>query len=384
MLARRIIGFLLVSLFFVIFGVGINTTVQADNLLQDVPRLDGMNVYFTEAGGEASRFDRTSSGLSHFAGLLGELGANLFTLEWRMGIPANANLIVIAGPTSDLAPDQIARLWLYLSKGGRLLLLANTASETRGSIGALPPTSGLFTLMWADLGLRARGDVVVTDSLAATDASSSIPAGTENAAAAATTENVAPAATEATEANLSIPAPSGVLYANFTTRQANPSDPITQNLSGPLAFFVARSIEVDASIQSFHAVPLIFTTDQFYGETNYAQYLKDGTVQFNIGTDTTFGSLPLAAASENKSSGARVVMIGDREFASNGAGLSTSPANSPAFVFPDNARFLLNASTWLLGQGTVSIDFPTPAATATATIVPSPTPIPLPTATPGS
>jgi hypothetical protein len=385
MVARRIVSFLLVSLFFVIFGISMNTTttVQADDLLQNVPRLDGMNIYFTEANGEASRFDRTSTGLSHFAGLLGELGANLFTMEWRTGIPADTNLIVIAGPVNDLQPDQIARLWLYLSKGGRLLLLANTTTETRGPTGALPANSGLFTLMWADLGLRARGDVVAAYSLSDTDASGATVDTTEEAIAAATAaatdESGAPQATEAAAPDLTVPTQANPLYTNLTTSQVNPSDPITQNLSGPLAFFLARSIEVDQSPQAFHAVSLISTTDRFYGETNYAQYLKDGTSQFNIGIDTTFGALALAASSESKTSGARVILIGDREFATNGAGLTTSPANSPSFVYPENARFMLNTATWLLGQGSVSMDFPTPAPTATVTMTPSPTPISSPT-----
>ena len=69
-----------------------------------------------------------TTGLSRFAGLLSQLGANLFTLEWRTGFPTDADLIVIAGPTTDLAPDQIARLWSYMNNKGRVLLLANAAT----------------------------------------------------------------------------------------------------------------------------------------------------------------------------------------------------------------------------------------------------------------
>ena len=46
------------------------TQVSAANLLQDAPSLDGYKIYFTEANGEASRFDRSAEGLSRFAGLL--------------------------------------------------------------------------------------------------------------------------------------------------------------------------------------------------------------------------------------------------------------------------------------------------------------------------
>lgn len=91
--------------------------VQAGTALQGVPRLDGKNIYFSEAFGEASRFDRGPTGLSRFAGLLRLLGANLYTLEWRTGIPADADLLVIAGPLTDIGPDQTAWLWAYLQNG---------------------------------------------------------------------------------------------------------------------------------------------------------------------------------------------------------------------------------------------------------------------------
>ncbi len=365
MLAKRVLSIILVGFFFIIIsGITTRAAVEADNLLQDVPRLDGINVYFTEAAGEASRFDRTAPGLSHFAGLLSGLGARLFTLEWRTGIPANADLIVIAGPIYDLPADHVARLWLYLSNGGRLLLLSNPSVESRSSIApALPGKGGLYSLLWADLGLRARDDVVMTEDIAASDT------------------GIAPEATETTELDLAIPAQGRNPITQFTTTQLNASDPIVQNVSGSLAFFTARSLEVDASIQDFHAVPLIFTTDQFYGESSFPAFLKDGTLEFNIGADTPVGALTLAAASSNDQTGARVIVIGDREFASNGSGLQTSPASSAAFVYPDNARFLLNATIWLLQREPVVMEFPTPAPTATVTITPSPTPIPSPTPT---
>ena len=364
---KRHWGFLLVSLFFVLFSMSIHTTVQADTLLQDVPRLDGINIYFTEAGGEASRFDRTDDGLSRFAGLLTQLGANLFTLEWRTGFPTDADLIVIAGPTSDLQPDQIARLWSYINHQGRVLLLANTASETRN---ALPSKSGLFDLMWADMGLRARDDVVVTT-------------GTEPIYATPDPEVTAEAlAPDVTPTQPAVIGEQPILISTFTTSDFNTSHPITQNLDGAVEFTEARSLEVDASIQGFVVTPLVFTDTTFYGESDFKAYLSDGTINFDIGKDTAQGALPLAAAFQNDKSSSRLVLIGDREFATNGGGMRTSPPNSAAFVYPNNARFLLNTVTWLLDQQAVSVEFPTPAPTATVTITPSPTPTRTPTSEP--
>ena len=381
--SKRAYGLLAATVILMMFSLSFRPVVQADALLQDVPRLDGMNIYFTEAAGEASRFDRSEVGLSRFAGLLSQLGANLFTLEWRTGFPSDADLIVIAGPKSDFAPDQIARLWSYMNNKGRVLLLADANAGGRG--GALRVSSGLFELMWSDMGIRARDDVLVTEGIEPIYATPE-----PLATAEATAEAVAATAEVLTEAPTppAIVGQRPILISDFTTTNLNTTSPITTGLESNLAFFTARSLEVDASIQGYQVIPLVFTNEQFYGETDYAQYLSDGTFDFNIGKDTTRSALPVAAAFRNDSTNTRIVIVGDREFATNGAGLQTSPSNSAGFVYPDNARFLLNAVTWLLDQQPVDLAFPSPAPTGTATITPSPTPTrtptPLPTPTAGA
>jgi hypothetical protein len=343
-------GLLLVLLMLALFGITIRSAVQADELLQDAPRLDGMNIYFTEANKEASRFDRSESGLSRFAGLLAQLGASLYTLDWRGDFPTNADLIVVAAPLTDFRPDQIARLWAYENNAGSLLLLADTLPETERA-GAFPANSSLLSLMWADIGLRLRSDVVVARGAAPTFAD-----------------------TQAEGTDPVIVGEHLVLITDFTTTQFAPNTPMTANLTGALAFFTARSLEIDSSPQSFAVTPLVFSSDQFYGESNFAAYETDGTFAFNIGEDTTPGLLPLAVAFENARAGVRGVVIGDGQFASNGAGLQSSPSYSNGFLYPNNARFLINAVAWLVERPIIDVQFSTPAPTATVTITPSPTP----------
>lgn len=344
------------------------TPVYADTLVQTASRLDGANVYFTELQGEASRFDRSDTGLSRFAGLLTQLGANLFTLEWRTGFPTDADLIVIAGPASDFSADQTARLWSYMNNGGRVLILADTVVETRRALGQ---GGGLFQLMWADMGLRGRDDVVVTEGEPVTVTALEAVEGD----AEATEEPVIPEIIEERPTLIT-----EFLISDLTTH------PITEGIGtsdfAGLAFFTARSLEVDAAIQGFTVTPLLFTPEDFYGEVDFSTYLQDGTFAFNIGDDTTRSALPLAAAFENERTDSRIVVIGDRQFATNGGGLRTSPPNSGAFVYPDNALFLINAVSWLLEAEPGAVDFPTPGPTATVTITPSPTPSPMPTDTP--
>jgi hypothetical protein len=370
-----VVGFVLIFVL-LLLSMSMGSQVQAENLLQDVPRLDGVNIYFTEAAGEASRFDRGVNGLSRFAGLLRQLGANLYTLEWRTTFPTDADLIVIAGPSADLSPDQTARLWSYVNNGGKLLLFANTTVEARR---AFPAAGGLFALMWTDMGIRALDDVV------AEEAGFETIYATVTAEAPEATEVVQPESVEertpqptATLAPTSTPqlieiGQRAILNSVFMTSNLN-EHPITDGVEGPLSFWTARSIEADSGIQGFEVTPLVYTDGNYYGESDWGTYLSTGTYDFNIGLDTAEGQLLLAAAYNNERTGTRLVVVGDREFVSNGAGFKTSPPNSSAFVTPSNVRFALNAVTWLLSVDRADFTFPSPAPTATVTMTASPTP----------
>jgi uncharacterized repeat protein (TIGR01451 family) len=125
-------------------------------------------------------------------------------------------------------------------------------------------------------------------------------------------------------------------------------------------------------VREFPVVPLVFSDDDFYGETNLVNLLTNASAAYNIGGDTAPSALTLAAAFENPTSGTRMVLIGDREFATNGAGLRSSPPNTGSFMYPGNVHFLLNAITWLLNVENVEMVFPTAGPTATATLTPTP------------
>jgi hypothetical protein len=340
-------------------------TVQAEELLQEVPRLDGYRVYFSESQAEASRFDRSSQGVSRFAGLLQILGAELYTLDWNKDIPPDADMVVMVGPTADLSPEQSARLWSYINSNGRVLLLAEPliprirdGVHTFDVNRALPGERGFFQLTWADLGIRARDDVVVTE-------------GDMHTVLVPVEEEDAPP--------LQVEMP--MLVFNFTTDNVDAVHPITRGFDSDVAFFGARSIEFDASIQPFETTPLVFSGSEFYGEMSFAQYLADGIAEYNIGTDVSRGPKALAAAVENPRLGTRMVVIGDRDFITNGGGFITSPPFSAGFVYPGNVRFILNSVVWLMdvdSEDTVELAFPTAGPTVTPTVTPTLTP----TATP--
>ncbi len=328
---------------------------QANNILQGTPRLDGFHIYFAESEQEASRFDRTDMGLSRLAGLIELQGADLYTLEWRTGIPADADLLVIAGPAKDLTADQTAWLWAYLQQGGHLLLIAEPAVP---GFAALSTKSGLLTLMWNDMGVRGRDDVVVVEG----GTRFASPPGDK-------VEKDQPTPTPLP------PVEQTALVDEFVTTNLNRAHPILAGLDGSLAFFTARSLEVDEAPSKTQATALVTSDSEFYGESAYANYLTGVPTEYNIGADTTRTNLVLAAALETIETGTRIVVIGDRDFATNGKGLQTSPPYSGSFLYPDNVRFMLNSIAWLLGaEGIGEMTFPTPGPTATPTMVPSPTP----------
>jgi len=322
----------------IVISVTVGSPIFAGTAAQSAHRLDGVRIYFAESNKEASPFDRGDTGLSRLGGLLQNLGAQLYSLDWRRDIPADADLVVIAGPWKDLGPDQTARLWAYLSGGGSLLLLVEPLVWGTTVDGApvlemndvLASDKGFFELTWANYGIRARDDIVVTESTAA----------------------------------------GGDLLSDFTTTSVDANHAITAGLENELAFFGSRSVEFDASVPTFHTTPLVFSGDNYYGESSYADYLQNHTAEFNVGVDTPRGFQALAVAAEDPTTAARIVLVGDREFATNGAGLQSSPPSSAGFLYPGNVRFLLNAVAWLVGADTsetVELAFPTPGPTATAT-----------------
>lgn len=315
-------------------------TIAAQNGAQE---LAGVHIYFSESSNEASIFNRSEDGLSRFAGLLQQLGAELFTLDWRFDVPQDANLVVIAGPMRDLSPEQIARLWVYLMRGGSLLLIAEPLNVSTSSEGvvtiennrALQATRGFFELTWADFGIRGRDDLLIH-------------------------QDEISAETARTPADLTIDFEASI----------SESSPFQTESGGALTFFGARTIEYDGSIQPYQVTPLVTADPEFYGETDFAEFIETGILEFNVGADRRGNDLAVAVAVEHTQRGARIILLGDRQFVTNGGGLQTSPPNSPNFVYPANVEFALNSIGWLLGSDTgisIPLSFSTPAPTLAAT-----------------
>lgn len=100
-------------------------------------------VFFVQGHGER---DTTGSDGRGYGAIAQALNADNFTAEklvlLQQEIPADAKVIVIAGPTSDLLPPEIDRLKAYLAKGGKLLVLIDPPQKADA-----PPLSNLMALL---------------------------------------------------------------------------------------------------------------------------------------------------------------------------------------------------------------------------------------------
>ena len=124
------------------------------NALIKVVQGETHKVYFTQGHGER---DTTASEGSGFSGLAQELGSDNFTGEklvlLQQEIPADASVLVIAGPTSDFLQPEIDRLKAYLAKGGKLLLTIDPPLKA-----GAPPLTNLLAVLkeWnVDVGTNA-------------------------------------------------------------------------------------------------------------------------------------------------------------------------------------------------------------------------------------
>ena len=258
-------------------------------------------------------------------------------------------------------PARPLALWSYISEGGKVLMLAEPLQMDGNRARGFTAESGLLQLLWTDLGVRFTNDVVTTEGVV----QSLQPEDNTTVPIVEATDEAAASLVTATP----FLSPSPII--DFTTTEKEADNPIVQGITDPLAFFGARSLEIDLSIREYPVQPVVFSGVNFYGEYNLPAYYLNGLALYNIGEDVPAGYLPLAAAYEAANTHTRLVLIGDRDFITNGGGLQSSPPNTGAFLYPGNIHFLLNSVAWLLNTEPATVSFPTPGPTSTPTLVPT-------------
>jgi ABC-type uncharacterized transport system involved in gliding motility auxiliary subunit len=94
------------------------------------------------------------------------------------------------------------------------------------------------------------------------------------------------------------------------------SHTITEKLQNTVSFFpTARSLTELTAVANVQTTPLVVTSSQTWGETDFAA-LQNNQLSYDASIDLP-GPLTVAMAAENSSTHGRIVVVGDADFASN-------------------------------------------------------------------
>lgn len=274
-------------------------------------------VYFTQGHGEKDIASSERSGMSTAADAMKQdnYTVDSLVLIQQKQVPADATVVVVAGPTTDFFPPEIEALNAFTARGGKVLVMLDPVLK-----GAAQP---LLIQFLADWGIRAGNDVVLDTSgmnqlVGATDAS----------------------------------VPVAVIY---------PSHPITANFRQITAFPMARSMApIEGGSNSHTAQPIAQTSSQSWAEADLAALATGkAEVEMNADKGDKPGPITLAAAASAPATAppatpsgnatpdaadapkpeTRVAGFGDSDFASNAA-----------IGVPGNRDLFVNTINWLAQQ----------------------------------
>lgn len=225
--------------------------------------------------------------------------------------PADADIVVINNPQMDLHPVEIEALDAFISGGGRLLLLINPWRRAGANEQLRPYIRERF-------GIAIGDDIVITDQRA----------------------NIWQS--ELTVDN----APFEDVEEGFMDFRGafNRNHPITRTFDQTMLLQAVRSVTAaNDKPEGVHVQELLRSTPDFWAETDTERLLETGQARRDPGE--RIGPIPLAAsailpvdpdASPKGYSDARVIVVGDADFAAN--------AN---IIVPGHINFLLNTFAWM-------------------------------------
>jgi ABC-type uncharacterized transport system involved in gliding motility auxiliary subunit len=117
-------------------------------------------VYFVQGHGERDTVSSDRNGYSSIVAALGRenYSADKLVLAQQTEVPADASVVVVAGPDSDLAAPEVDRLRSYLQKGGKLLLMLDPPEKADS-----PPLTNILALAH-DWGISVDNNIVLDTS----------------------------------------------------------------------------------------------------------------------------------------------------------------------------------------------------------------------------
>ncbi len=279
------------------------------NALINVVRGSAPKVYFLSGHGEIAPSDQDpEQGATILSQLLGAESYAVAPLELSVQeavIPADCSVLVLNGGTSDLNPRDLAAVQGYMQNGGRLLVLTEIFKGE----------SQLFNWLKAAYGISIGQDLVVSHR--------------DSPAEIVLVPNYGKAPEEIKH------------RGSF-----NDNHPITNGLDRTMLLTGVRSVRLDEKLPAGVAGDvLLWSMPDCWAETDLDKLMQTRQAIPEPGEEQ--GAIPLAVAVTAKTdrpmSGseqnldARVVVFGNREFASNGK----------VQQFPVHVNLIMNAFAWL-------------------------------------
>ena len=293
-------------------------------------------VYFLQGHGEKEPNDTERDGYSAVSGVLRQDNymVERLVLAQQNDVPADATVVLIAGPTTDVLPAEAEALRRYLARAGKLMILLDPPV---GPEAAPLPNLEAIVREW---GIEPGNNVVVDVS-------------------GATNE------------------PSIAVAATY------PLHAITERFATLTIYPLARSVEpISGGTDGRFAQAIVETSRQSWAESNLASLTSDTGVTMDEASGDEPGPIPLGvvvsapveAAAEDEAPGedqsepatgdaltpeTRVVVFGDSDFPSNAYG-----------GIPGNVNLFANAISWLAQQENLIAIRPTEAEDRRVTMTP--------------
>ena len=251
----------------------INTLVDFGNFV----------AYFTTGHGELDPLDFTGIGMSNATSLLAETGYITRPLDLKALaengelVPSNATVLVIAGPQEPFSEEVVTIIGEYLRRGGALYLMTDATSS--GDSLFLAEGSAFNDYLWDNWGIRPL-DAVVVDELVSDTAPWEI-----------------------------------ISYAIYDSPITASLDPVSDPAFSA-QFSFARPIEINPDPPVNNGA-VIQTSEVAYGERDLNTLLQSNTYDPDPEVDIP-GPLTTVAYAIDLSGGGQIVLVGDRDFVSNG------------------------------------------------------------------
>jgi ABC-type uncharacterized transport system involved in gliding motility auxiliary subunit len=267
-------------------------------------------VYFTQGHGEKDTASADRAGYNTISTALtsDNFSVDKVVLAQQTAVPADADVLIIAGPKTDFLAPEVDMLKAYLARGGKILMMLDPVIKPDQ-----PQPTALQALL-KDWGIEAGNDVVLDVSgmgrLIGTDESVPVAA-------------------------------------------SYPAHPITDNFQLLTAYPLARSMSpIEAGVNGHTAQRLVETSRSSWAETNLKSLTggepaklddadKKGPVSLAAAVSAAAAPAPADAKKGDaaKPAETRIVAFGDSDFASNAA-----------INVQGNRDLFLNSVNWLAQQ----------------------------------